>query len=131
MDKLVKVVCETWNQRKPSDWMELLMEHRYPVLAIGLLGFLTHSWIRIRRLPPGPWGWPLVGSMFHYQDFSEGRAHGTMQEKYGAVSSVRIGSELQIWLNSYDVIREAFVKRSSEFSHRYVNNSFELLGFDD
>lgn len=68
----------------------------------------------IRKLPPGPWGPPVVG----YLPFL-GVRHKTflqLARNYGALFSARLGNQLTIVMSDYKIIREAF--RREEFTGR-------------
>ncbi|GBP90240.1 Cytochrome P450 18a1 [Eumeta japonica] len=68
----------------------------------------------LRKLPPGPWGPPVVG----YLPFL-GVRHKTFLElarSYGALFSARLGNQLIVVLSDYRLIREAF--RREEFTGR-------------
>lgn len=68
----------------------------------------------IRKLPPGPWGPPVVG----YLPFV-GVRHKTFLElarNYGTLFSARLGNQLTVVLSDYRLIREAF--RREEFTGR-------------
>ncbi|CAG5012496.1 unnamed protein product [Parnassius apollo] len=68
----------------------------------------------MRKLPPGPWGPPVVG----YLPFL-GVRHKTFLElarSYGALFSARLGNQLTVVLSDYKLIREAF--RREEFTGR-------------
>ncbi|KAI8435148.1 hypothetical protein MSG28_003523 [Choristoneura fumiferana] len=67
-----------------------------------------------RKLPPGPWGPPVVG----YLPFL-GVRHKTFLElarSYGVLFSARLGNQLTVVLSDYRLIREAF--RREEFTGR-------------
>lgn len=81
----------------------------------ALMAFWLMTLVReIRKLPPGPWGPPVVG----YLPFL-GVRHKTFLElarNYGALFSARLGNQLTIVLSDYKLIREAF--RREEFTGR-------------
>lgn len=87
------------------------------LLAAGvfLLAARLMSLVReMRKLPPGPWGPPVVG----YLPFI-GVRHKTFLElarSYGALFSARLGNQLTVVLSDYKLIREAF--RREEFTGR-------------
>ncbi|XP_068629983.1 cytochrome P450 18a1-like [Battus philenor] len=87
------------------------------VLAAGvvyLASKLSTLLREMRKLPPGPWGPPVVG----YLPFL-GVRHKTFLElarNYGALFSARLGNQLTIVLSDYKLIREAF--RREEFTGR-------------
>ncbi|XP_038215552.1 cytochrome P450 18a1-like [Zerene cesonia] len=87
------------------------------LLAVGvayLVMRLMNVVREIRKLPPGPWGPPVVG----YLPFL-GVRHKTFLELarcYGALFSARLGNQLTVVLSDYKLIREAF--RREEFTGR-------------
>lgn len=87
------------------------------VLAAGVV-FMVARLVTVlremRKLPPGPWGPPVVG----YLPFL-GIRHKTFLElarSYGALFSARLGNQLTVVLSDYKLIREAF--RREEFTGR-------------
>ncbi|XP_037973711.2 cytochrome P450 18a1 [Plutella xylostella] len=80
------------------------------LLVLRLLALLRE----VRKLPPGPWGPPVVG----YLPFV-GVRHKTFLElarSYGTLFSARLGNQLTVVLSDYRLIREAF--RREEFTGR-------------
>ncbi|XP_019646726.1 PREDICTED: cytochrome P450 2C15-like [Branchiostoma belcheri] len=98
--------------------LDLLDTHVSLVLLLLLL--LTYYYSRRpRNLPPGPWSWPVVGSLPSlawsknlHLDFME------WQKKYGPVTYFRMGMLDAVVLGGYDTIRQALVKQSDVFSSR-------------
>lgn len=89
-----------------------------PLLVVVCLILLTARLFtllrEIRKLPPGPWGPPVVG----YLPFL-GVRHKTFLElarSYGTLFSARLGNQLTVVLSDYRLIREAF--RREEFTGR-------------
>lgn len=89
---------------------------------------------RLRSLPPGPWGLPIIG----YLPFLKGDAHicfTNLSNKYGPIFSTKLGDQLIVVLSDYRHIREAF--RREEFSGRPHTELSSILGgygklnFDD
>lgn len=88
----------------------LLMVAGATVLMVRLMTLFYE----MRKLPPGPWGPPVVG----YLPFL-GIRHKTFLElarHYGALFSARLGNQLTVVLSDYKLIREAF--RREEFTGR-------------
>ncbi|XP_066283597.1 cytochrome P450 2U1-like [Branchiostoma lanceolatum] len=90
----------------------------------SLLGVLVAAaccllavWVMRRppNLPPGPWGWPLIGVIFPK---AEQLALTDCIPKYGDIISYYRGPYLVVSLGTYDVVREAFVKNAETFSSR-------------
>ncbi|XP_045473904.1 cytochrome P450 18a1 [Harmonia axyridis] len=74
-------------------------------------------------LPPGPWGYPIVGSIcslkkdlhVHFNDLAA---------EYGSLFSTRFGNQLIVVLSDYKMIRDIF--RREEFTGR-PNNEFTKI----
>ncbi|XP_077993226.1 cytochrome P450 2U1-like [Glandiceps talaboti] len=106
----------------------ILLWNSTQLILVFLVTFLTLVWIfrRQKNLPPGPKGWPVVGSLFSlskhpYKTFLE------WGQMYGDVMSVRLGTELVVVLNSREALRDAFVKQAAKFSSRPTNSTTALL----
>ncbi|XP_071491230.1 cytochrome P450 2J6-like [Diadema antillarum] len=87
-----------------------------------LLTMMVVRWYRRRsrlpgKLPPGPWGLPLVGSIFSLGK----QPHMTLMDmarKYGNVFTLNLAGQLVVVLNGYDTVREALVKKAGVFAGR-------------
>ena len=90
-----------------------------------LLLFLGLAKIWRDDRPPGPFGLPIVGSLFHLGD-SPHLALSKMAKVYGNVFSIRLGCRNVIVLNSQDVIKEALSKKAGHFSSRPPFHSFQI-----
>ncbi|GIY60314.1 cytochrome P450 18a1 [Caerostris darwini] len=97
-----------------------------PLLVSALVLVLTWLifdwWNQNRKLPPGPWGWPIVGYYPYltttHLDFTK------LSKKYGNVFSFRtIGGRLIIILNGIKTIKEVLVNRADEFDGRPHGNT--------
>eukprot|EP00058_Branchiostoma_floridae_P013205 XP_002598693.1 hypothetical protein BRAFLDRAFT_250482 [Branchiostoma floridae] len=92
------------------------------VLVLLVVLLMTYVYVtRPRNLPPGPWGWPIVGNLY---TLSKGNIHLTLskwRKKYGAIVFFKIGTLGTVCLNDYDVIKEAYVRRSDMFGNRPTN----------
>nr|XP_006811193.1 PREDICTED: cytochrome P450 2U1-like [Saccoglossus kowalevskii] len=69
------------------------------------------------NLPPGPQGWPLIGSVLQCCEHTYLTFHKWSQT-YDDVFSVRLGVQLVVVLNSYDAIRDAFLHSSTKVADR-------------
>ena len=72
------------------------------------------------KLPPGPWGVPILGVL----PLMGKKRHVTVQqwwEKYGDVYSAYFGSRLVVVINGIEAMKECFVKQADTFSGRPMN----------
>jgi cytochrome P450 len=87
------------------------------VILAAILFYLIHKRITfLRKLPPGPWGIPILGSMpilFGKNVFAEFEKY---RQQYGDIFSVGLGDFNCIVLNGHKLIQEAF--RRDEFQGR-------------
>ncbi|XP_002731660.1 cytochrome P450 18a1-like [Saccoglossus kowalevskii] len=91
-------------------------------ILIFITSFLTiYYFYRVRRnprnLPPGPWGWPILGYLPHLGS----KPHLTfveMVKTYGSIFRVPMGSQEVVVLNGYKVIKEALADKGAKFAGR-------------
>lgn len=82
---------------------------------IKVLQWLLRLYRELRKLPPGPWGLPVIG----YLLFMGNEKHTRFMElatRYGSLFSTRLGSQLTVVMSDYKMIRECF--RREEFTGR-------------
>lgn len=86
--------------------------------ACILTALLFMIWKRNYKLPPGPWGFPILGyypflSEKPYKDFYK------LSQRYGNVISISsVGGKLFVVLNGVKTIKDVLVNRSEEFHGR-------------
>ena len=74
------------------------------------------------NLPPGPPSLPIVGSLpWLGEDLREPLEK--MKHKYGDVFTIYLGKHRTVMLNSYDAIKEAYVK----YGNAYVGRPQEMF----
>ncbi|XP_013404967.1 cytochrome P450 2C42-like [Lingula anatina] len=86
----------------------------------NMLNFIWDTWRWMfppSTLPPGPRGLPVVGALPYLGRDVTGTLE-TWAREYGPVFSANFGSRPVVFLNGFDVIKEALVTRRSEFSGR-------------
>ena len=97
-----------------------------PVLCFLLLVFVCflagfcYKFIRSYNIPPGPLALPVLGSVGFFRDLQR-RQHLALHEtceRYGHIFRVYAGSHLIVFINGYEVLREAFVEKAAAFSDR-------------
>ena len=94
--------------------------------VVFLLGFY---WIRLpKNLPPGPSGWPAIGSLLAIKSRPPYVVFTEWSKRYGVVFSVRLGRKLLVILNDVRCIKEALHKQADVFSDRSVTNVSKYIG---
>ncbi|XP_021209147.1 cytochrome P450 18a1 [Bombyx mori] len=83
------------------------------LVLLGLLFlFLKRTICYYMYLPPGPWGVPFLG----YLPFMKSSPHAMysrMADKYGEISSIKLGNHLVVCLNSPKLVKELFSRSDS------------------
>ena len=87
------------------------------ILLVFAVVFLCSYYfiIRQKNLPPGPFCFPIIGSVQLIRRFRQTRPYialTELSEKYGPVLSFKLGTARFVVLSGYDAIHEALVKRS-------------------
>ena len=102
-----------------SAFAELITGSSLQSVCICLAIFLFLTWLARRpryshRLPPGPWGVPLLGYLPHMALAAKRRkmeAHDVFTElakTYGNIFSMTLGNKTVVVLNDFETIKEAF-----------------------
>nr|UOF76412.1 cytochrome P450 CYP18 [Xylotrechus quadripes] len=109
-------------------WNFAVEEFSTKVLFVFLTVLLLVRGMQMLReatsLPPGPWGFPILGSL----PFLKGDLHlhfRDLTHKYGSLISTRLGSQLIVVLSDYKMIRDAF--RKEEFTGRPTTEFTNIL----
>ncbi|XP_022083647.1 cytochrome P450 2U1-like [Acanthaster planci] len=106
------------------------------LVAVGTLAayVLYRSTRRPAGFPPGPTALPLVGNipLFYFAKHPK-QAFLDLSKKYGAIVSLKFASGDVVLLNTFDVVKEALVKKAAVFAGRPATYSVGLLteGFKD
>ena len=100
----------------------------FVVVLFGVYKFLSWRATRHLRLPPGPPAIPLLGN---FNVFMSNRAiYKVLKEladKYGSIFSLKLPMGFFVILSDVDVIREAFMNHSEDFSGRPYVYSVSLM----
>ncbi|XP_070564545.1 cytochrome P450 1A1-like [Ptychodera flava] len=109
------------------------------LLTLGLLMLIllllwhrltTHSDIKRRVHPPGPWGLPFLGNLLSLG--SDPHLSLTkMAKKYGPVFKIRLGQKPVIVLTGLQTIKQALVRQAIDFAGRPDFESFKLISDGD
>lgn len=103
--------------------LRIILRRQKTVLGtfgICLLGVLAFLWRQLeksrRRLPPGPWGLPVVGILPHLIAVDNpGRKIKNMSQIYGPILYTKIGSYWAVFLNDSELIEESICQREKLF----------------
>jgi len=121
---LVSEFIFQWARRRLDEPLELF--HTLCVFVVVLLvARLVQFLGELRRLPPGPWGVPVLG----YLPFLKGDVHlhfHQLVKQYGSIFSARLGNQLVVVLSDHHTIREAF--KREEFTGRPHTGFSNLVG---
>ncbi|KAG6845864.1 hypothetical protein H0H87_002555 [Tephrocybe sp. NHM501043] len=100
-------------------------------LAItGLLIFFVRR-DRLRRLPPGPRGWPIIGNMYDLPLQGEPVPWLKHKDVYGPISSVTVLGKTIVILNDLQTSIDLLERRSSIYSGRPIFPfAGSLVGWD-
>ena len=99
-----------------AHWLFLwCTDHIRTILVCAVVFYVISWWTnKSQNLPPGPWRWPILGSLpslgiFMYRSGLQPHQFlATLSKSYGKVFSLYLGNQLVIVLNSAEGIREAF-----------------------
>ncbi|KAF5325396.1 hypothetical protein D9619_009676 [Psilocybe cf. subviscida] len=105
--------------------------------AVTVFTFKTARFISDRRrnpglpLPPGPKGYPFIGSFFDMPTSKQWLTYAQWAKVYGDVFSFEVLGQRIIVLNSLEAAQELFEKRSANYSDRpRMLMHSELSGFN-
>nr|CAB3235511.1 cytochrome P450 2J2-like [Phallusia mammillata] len=98
-------------------WQSCLTYALTALVGLLLFKILKHN-KKNGKLPPGPRGFPLVGSLPSIGQFSE-RTFAKWSKLHGPIMFVRLGSSPTVVLNSLESMQQAFIKQGHQFNGRF------------
>ncbi|XP_072042928.1 cytochrome P450 2U1-like [Amphiura filiformis] len=99
------------------------------ILFLSLHYLLRHYLWKSHRnfnLPPGPNGWPVLGNLPSLDPVAPYLSLNRFAEKYGSVFRLKFGSYPVVVLNSYEAVKEAFIKHGDDYNDRPKLVLFEM-----
>ncbi|XP_042225562.1 cytochrome P450 2L1-like [Homarus americanus] len=102
----------------------MLAEAALGVLLLVLLFTLANR--RPKGLPPGEWGWPVLGALMPVGVTMDEHVK-TLRHKYGDIFTWRMGSRTMVFVNNFQLIKTAF--NNPDLQER--PDSFTLDSFSD
>nr|WET52772.1 cytochrome P450 76BK1 [Petraeovitex bambusetorum] len=109
--------------------LEKRMDFFALVIVVSLIS-LAYYYARPRRypkkLPPGPYPFPIVGNMFQLGE-RPNRSITKLAKTYGPLMSLRFGSLLTVVVSSPEMAREVLQKYDHVFSSRFVADAWEAF----
>ncbi|XP_033120098.1 steroid 17-alpha-hydroxylase/17,20 lyase-like isoform X1 [Anneissia japonica] len=98
-------------------------------LALFAIIVTTCLYINARRppgMPPGPFPYPIIGSIFDLiGDIPSHKTFKRMSETYGNVFSIKLGSFWAVIVNNYELVHEVLVKKPDACSGRPRTFAFD------
>ena len=81
-----------------------------------------------KNLPPGPPRLPLIGTMlsFNFADYTHPHKLNSIIDKYGEIFTLAFMGKYVIYLNSYEVIKEAMLDKPLEFIDRNIAHGYSF-----
>ncbi|XP_072043213.1 cytochrome P450 2J4-like [Amphiura filiformis] len=107
-----------------------------PTVFICITAFLLLYWWlhSLKDLPPGPWGWPLLGYLpnliisAYRTGLAPAQQLNILAKQYGPVVSIKIGWKLVVFLNTFKCVKEGF--NNPRLNDKLVPPMRKELGLD-
>lgn len=107
--------------------LELLLGSLIKCIVISVILFLLFRIFSSSKLPPGPIGLPIIGSLFLLRNTTPSVLYNKLHKQYGDIFSIRLGSKLFVIVNGSTALNEVFVKRGDVFSDRPNTYLFSVV----
>ncbi|KAJ4342318.1 hypothetical protein N0V95_006993 [Ascochyta clinopodiicola] len=99
------------------------MSYPYTAVFLVLITLVAYKvWTRdprMKHLPPGPKGWPIIGNMMLLADTDRMmKVSKDWADQYGEIFYTKVGFSHFIWLSSPSAVKELMDKRGAIYSSR-------------
>lgn len=93
---------------------------------------MRRCWFGEKSLPPGPTGWPVVGSLYSLgpRNIPACRRFAALAAKYGALMFLRMGSRPTVVISDSTTAKEFFKSQDNNFSSRPRLATGKHFGYD-
>lgn len=95
------------------------------VIVLLFAYFLLISYIRNRKLPPGPVGIPHLGYSVRHEDFLT--HFKELSDQFGPIFSYYSGGRLIVVVRNAELVTEALVTQGDKLINRPTNSVFKLF----
>ncbi|XP_047978073.1 cytochrome P450 76T24-like [Salvia hispanica] len=85
---------------------------------------------KLSKLPPGPYGLPIIGNILHLGPTPH-RSLAKLSHKYGPVMSLKLGSITTVVISSAETAKLVLQKYDSSFSNRTIPLASKALRHDE
>ena len=86
----MEALREYFSRHRVEDIVSLVREYRWYVAGTAVVGVALYRVLNTPRgLPPGPWGWPVIGSMGELSDEMH-LDFVRLGKKYGDIFSLNV-----------------------------------------
>ncbi|KAI0085085.1 cytochrome P450 [Irpex rosettiformis] len=85
---------------------------------------------RLRPLPPGPPGWPIIGNLFDLQQELPWITYSNWSKTYGSIMFLRALTTPIVIVSSADIAFDLMDKRSAIYSSKPASVVDEMIGWD-
>ncbi|KAI3708129.1 hypothetical protein L2E82_37209 [Cichorium intybus] len=96
---------------------------------LAVIYALTIYGRRNSRLPPGPYPFPIIGSLLKLGDKPH-RSLASLSKRYGPLMSLKLGSRTTIVVSSPDIAKEFFHTHDISFSGRTIPEFVRIVDHD-
>jgi flavonoid 3'-monooxygenase len=99
------------------------------LLVLGLVYVVKHSLRKRLRLPPGPSGWPVIGSLPLLGNMPHHSLYH-LSKKYGPIMYLKLGTTDTVVVSSPKIAEACLKTNDLNFSSRPSNSAAKYIGYD-
>jgi cytochrome P450 len=102
----------------------------FPFLFLIPVKLLLFSKRRLKKLPPCPPSFPIIGNLHQLKQPIHRYFH-ELSQKYGPIFTLKFGSQLVAVVSSASIAEECFTKNDVNFANRIHSIKTKYLGFNN